>query len=135
MRSTLPSPSERAVRSLGDGSEAGTRRMLARYQRAAAWHATRLDCPNLTIDFDQILDDPLATTERIASFLGVRDAQCIGHAARAVGARRRLAWQTSLYRYLVRAPQKATFRLAGLPWPPVPRRLRSASPGAAPSHP
>ena len=106
------------VQGYAGGDEARARRMLARYARAAAWHVTHLGLPSVEIAFEALRSEPLATTERLARFLGIDDARRVRRAARAIGARGRLIVRTLAYKYAVRVPQILIRRATGRGWPP-----------------
>jgi hypothetical protein len=88
--------------------DAGRARALVRAcDEGAAWHADRLGRPVLELDYERMLDDPVATAAALAGFIGVADRSRVRAAAAEVGKRR------ALMRYYAGRIGRRLRRLAG----------------------
>jgi hypothetical protein len=112
-----------SVRNFCDGTEAGVRKMLARYAELAQWHVDTLGLPALSFDYERLIGEPEGMVRELADFLGVTHAGQIARATRIIGkGKGMLALQ--LERYLIRAPRRLYYMLAGRNKDGSPRELR-----------
>ena len=101
-----------SVRNFCDGTEAGVRKMLARYVELAQWHVDTLKLPTFAFDYEQLLKEPELVTQQLADFLGVTDPAQIRRATRVVGKGKGMV-ALQLERYLIRALRRFYFLLTG----------------------
>jgi hypothetical protein len=101
-----------SIRNYCDGTEEAVRKMLARYAELAEWHVEQLGIPTITIEYDELLKQPELVVKRIADFLGVTDPGQIRRATRIIGKGRGM-FALQLERYLIRAPRRLYYLLAG----------------------
>ncbi|MBE7423967.1 MAG: sulfotransferase [Zoogloeaceae bacterium] len=72
------------ARQLRPGTLSSAKKTIERYAGLAAWHATHLDLPVLTLAFEELLAAPHEHVVRLAAFVGNRDNARVAAAARLV---------------------------------------------------
>ena len=101
-----------SIRNYCDGTEESVRKMLARYAELAERHVPQLGIPTITIDYDELLKRPELVVKRMAGFLGITNPSQIRRAMRIIG-KGKAMFALQLERYLVRAPRRLFYLLAG----------------------
>jgi hypothetical protein len=98
------------IRGYCDGTEAGVRTMLNRYAELAQWHVDTLQLPTFTLDYEQLIKEPMAVVAELAAFLDVTDPELIKRATSLIGKGKGVFF-LQLERYLIRAPRRLFYLL------------------------
>jgi hypothetical protein len=101
-----------SIRNFCDGTETGVRRMLARYAELAQWHVDTLNLPTFAFDYEQLIREPETVVRQLAALLGVTNPSQIRRATRIIGKGKGMV-ALQLERYLIRAPRRLFYLLAG----------------------
>lgn len=101
-----------SIRHFCDGTEPGVRKMLTRYAELAQWQVDTLGLPTLSFDYEQLINEPEPMVRQMADFLGVTNEGQIGRATRIIG-KGKGTFALQLERYLIRAPRRLYYLLAG----------------------
>jgi hypothetical protein len=95
-----------------DNTEEGVRNMISKYIELAEWHVRKLNVRTFTLQYEDLINNPQVTINRLAQFINVDSAKRIKAATKLVGKKEALR-RYYLHRLFVRAPRKLVRILSG----------------------